>query len=330
MNSLFGNYNSAIHDQLKHGRKRNALQKAIINESRGVQGTATSKLLRTKERDQNLFSSLQPLAALSGKEKYSQAPGIHPDFAHIKLNNNIENHYITSVFLDIKNSTSLFKKYEPLTVANVTTTIQKAAIHICWIFDGYVQRFQGDGLFLYFGGKNTSIKDSVISAINTAALFNHFIENDLRELFNENGVENISTRIGIDTGEAPDVVWHLAGMENCSEVTTCSLHTSLAAKMQANADRNGIMLGDNVKNYSALNPYLFTIKKDKDQREDRYIFEIEDENFRYTQWQFNWKQHLRSLSKLIVGDDNKLYINNNDTKNVEYLKKQVDGYRPSI
>jgi adenylate cyclase len=330
MSSLYGNYSALISDQLRNGQKRGTLKKGFVNESHGLSGISSTKAFMSKEKDEELFFSLKPLTALAErKAKYHQKPGAHPDFSHLKQSRQVEQHYITSVFLDIKNSTGLFKNYEPVTVANITTTIQRVAIHTCWVFDGYVQRFHGDGLFLYFGGKNSTIKDSVLGALNTATLFNHYIENDLKQMFNENGVENISTRIGIDTGEAPDVVWHLAGMEECSEVTTCSLHTSLAAKMQSNAERNGVMAGDNVKKYSNLNTDLFSIKKDRDQKEDRYIFDIPAENFRYTQWQFDWKAHLKSISKLSVGSDNKLYIPDNKP-NLNYLNSQVSGYRPSF
>lgn len=101
------------------------------------------------------------------------------------------------------------------------------------------------------------------------------------------------TRIDIGLGEEKDVVWHLAGIGQCSEVTTCSLHTSLTAKMQSNAESNGIVVGDNVKRLAPKEAPYFGIIKDSDGKEDRYIFTIPTENFYYTQWKFNWFQFLK-------------------------------------
>lgn len=311
-NSPYQQYLDSIRSDMQHGKKRGEFKKGPYYnfDGNGISGIGQPVSLYDRKKDESLFESLNPLSAVAGKQgKYHEKPGAHPDFQHIKSANTVEHHYITSMFIDIKNSTGLFKKYEPLTVANITTTIQRAAIHTCWYFDGYVQRFNGDGLMVYFGGKNTSIASSVHNSISAASFFSYFMKNDLKNLFLEQGVEDIYTRIGIDTGENETVLWHLAGMGDCCEITTCSLHTSLAPKMQSNASSNGIMVGDNVKKNSNCTNELFSIKwNEKEGKEERYIFQIPEENFNYTQWQFSWEKFLKNHPLVHTDADGKLYF----------------------
>ncbi|MEB0276871.1 hypothetical protein QN376_19995, partial [Cryobacterium sp. 5B3] len=68
------------------------------------------------------------------------------------------------------------------------------------IFDGYIQRLHGDGMFVYFGGKNQDRAESAKRCLTAASLFTYFVKNDLKDLFSEQGIETIFTRIGIDYG----------------------------------------------------------------------------------------------------------------------------------
>lgn len=300
--SIYKNYAQNISEALKNGRKRGQIVKGFTGLG-DIEPRAEFRF--SQNLDQQMFESLSALSNYSGiKAKYQEKPGQHPDFINIKNLNTTENHYIVSMFIDIKNSTQLFKKYYPETVVNITNTIQRAAVHTCWYFNGFVQRFHGDGLLIYFGGRNMNISTAVDNAINAASFFTYFVQNDIKDLFTEQGVEKIFTRIGIDTGESEDVLWYLAGMGDCSEVTTCSLHTSLAYKMQTYAASNGIMVGDNIKKHSSINSELFFVKNEQ----NRYIFQITDENFNYTQWDLNWQKYLKQRFK--TNEDFNLIITN--------------------
>lgn len=183
----------------------------------------------------------------------------------------------------------------------ITNTIQCAAIHTCLVFGGHIQRLQGDGVFVYFGGKNVTNEKAVFNAINASSFFTHFVQHDLKEVFAIQGIEDISTRIGIDFGYDEQVLWAKFGFGNFSEVTTLSLHTSLAFKMQEYAPLNGIVIGDNVK--SNL-PYTLTNYMSVKDEKYRYIYQDTDKNFHYTQWAFNCNKYLKSLSFLKPIGDN--------------------------
>lgn len=290
-----------------------------------------------ESRLENNFKSLEPISAIAGKKtNYHQKLGLHPDFSHLKASQgSIEYHYITTMFIDIKKSTDLFKTYYPTTVANISKTIQSAAIHTSWYFDGYIHRLQGDGLMVYFGGKNMTIQQSIDNALNASAFFTYFMKNDLKDMFEEQDIKRIYTRIGIDTGEAEDVLWHLAGMGECSEVTSCSLHSSLSAKMQGQADSNGIIVGDNLLKYTSVKSENFKHKKYQHEGAvSDYIFQIPNENFHYKQHEFGWERYLNSHPQLTKDHEGNLVFKNESgqkeviQQNLNYLKQNASGYKP--
>lgn len=245
--------------------------------------------------EKRLLPSLEQFAQTVGlKPDFSQTLGSHPDFAHLKHTEDTEEHYIVSMFLDVKRSTQLYGRYEPATVFIINNAIQRAAIHTALIFGGYVHRLQGDGMFAYFGGKNVPIKDAVSRSLQFASVYSYFVKHDLKNVFEQQGIEKIFTRIGVDLGYNEDVVWAMAGIGEISEVTTFSLHTNLAAKMQQYALPNGIVVGDHIKDeVPSLINFISPVCNRTEKAADRYIFEIPKRNFRYTQHDFDWLKFLK-------------------------------------
>ncbi len=225
---------------------------------------------------------------------YNQQLGSHPDFEHLKNSELTEEHYIVSAFFDIKGSTNLFRKFDKETIFLITNAIQRAGIHTVLIFGGYIHRLQGDGIFAYFGGKNVSKDKAVLNALQAVSVYTYFVKNDLKEYFNSQGIENISIRSGIDLGHAKSVLWGNAGIGEISEVTTCSLHTSLASKMQSNAEANGVVVGDHIKSeFHNGDDFFKPVSSRTGNENDRYIYRIQDRNFNYTQYDFNCSKFLK-------------------------------------
>lgn len=221
--------------------------------------------------------------------------GLHPDFVHLKGTSDTENHYIASAFIDIKNSTKLFSKYDNDTVYIITNAIQLLAINICSTFGGFVQRLQGDGVFVYFGRKGLEEEKAIMHILSALSLFSHFIKNDVKILFEKKGLDPIYTRIGVDFGENKDVLWAMAGKGNVSEITTYSLHTSLASKMQSYAKSNQIIIGKNIVDKIILDPTLYTAVEAK-----RYIYEDPNKSFYYGQFVFDWQKFLSKQSFIVA------------------------------
>jgi len=304
--NIYSDYISKIKNAMTEG----VSLEDLILENRNQELSKAMKIgsLPALEKSKKPLPSLDNLARVVGvTPNYDQELGLHPDFEHLKETENIEKHYIISLFIDIKGSTNLFRKYSPETVFVITNTIQRAAIHTCLIFGGYVQRLQGDGLFVYYGGKSDVAADATKRALTATAAFTYFVQNDLKNLFLEQGVEKIYTHIGIDYGESQDVVWAKAGLGQISEVTTCSLHTSLASKMLNSAQSNGIVVGDNIINMVDAE-YFTVVSKRTNQEKDRYIFQDNQRNFYYTQYDFNWMKYLRSLDYIATDIDGGIHL----------------------
>lgn len=249
--------------------------------------------------------------------------GEHPDFVHLKNTNQTEYHYITTVFIDIKGSTNLFKKYDLEEIYTITNTILSAAIHTSLVFGGYIQRLQGDGVLVYFGGKGIEKRDAVKAAVTATSLFTYFVKYDIKKMFEQAGIENITTRIGIDFGDDDKVMWANFGFGECSELTTASLHTSLSSKMQSKAKANGIVVGGNVKQYLNIKEDFFENVTDQEGNADRYIYEDRDAGLYYRQFDFKWYNYLKSLPNIKELGGDELIIDETPQNNDQQMEHLI-------
>jgi adenylate cyclase len=312
---IYTNYTNRIKDIVAKNHERNLTEKGWDN----FTGPATISGVHTDRKkmiqEQRNFSNkmqlnAQPLGSILHPAQLNDAKlGMHPDFKHLKGTDNIEYHYITSIFMDIQGSTNLHNQYDLEEIYIITNTVQSAAIHTMIALGGHVQRLQGDGVFAYFGGKNIDKTRSVELAVIACSMFTYFIENDLKNVFLQDGMEDIKTRIGIDFGDDKDVLWANFGLMDVSELTTLSLHTSLASKMQQWASKNGIVVGQHIKDRLKTEEGICDlVRNSKGEVEKRYIFENPKKNFRYTQYAFNWYKFLKALPFVKSDADGKLYI----------------------
>lgn len=309
---IFDDYLKPIREAIAADPKSGRLYENLSYSQRSFPKGLDYKVFSQQVPEKRLLPNLADFARELGlTPNFEQRLGLHPDFANLKHSDSLEDHYIVSMFVDIKGSTNLFKKYTPRTVWIITNTIQRAAIHTCLIFGGYIHRLQGDGLFVYFGGKNMTAELAVKRALQFSSVFTYFVKEDLKNLFMEQGIENVYTRIGIDLGYDRDVIWGMAGIGEISEVTTCSLHTSLASKMQGKAVSNGIVIGDHVKKESPLlSEYYSPVSARTGSENDRYIFRIPDESFYYTQYDFDWLKFLKKQEFIATDLSGNLQLKN--------------------
>jgi adenylate cyclase len=232
--------------------------------------------------------------------------GKHPDFIYLLNTRGNENHEIVSVFIDLKGSKNLIAKHGNEIGHYITNVIQTAAIHICTVFGGYIQRLEGDGLFIYFGDKRINRTDSIRNSLLATSILSFFMKNDIKKMFAEDGIERIYTRIGIDFGYHDDILWAINGTRDFNELTTTGLHTSLAKTMQGCGYANSIIVGDNIKENIISHDDFCTVLKDKNGRPDesnRYVFT----DPLYAQFDFNWYSFLKRF-KLLDADGSNEYI----------------------
>jgi hypothetical protein len=165
-------------------------------------------------------------------------------------------------------------------------------------------------------------------------VFTYFVKNDLKSLLEQQGIDKIFTRIGIDLGYDKDVVWSMAGIGETSEITTCSLHTSLASKMQACAESNGVVIGQNVKDNLPIGDcdLLYPVSRRTGKDKDRYIFEDAVSNFFYTQYDFHWLKFLRRQEFIASDPYGEIWLkrkkNYEEERNIEDLAKIASLNKP--
>ena len=255
-----------------------------------------------EEFSNNLKESFRKLV---GKEKkYEETIGTHPDFKDLENTNDIEKHYIVSMFVDIKNSTSIYLKTKDLIwTKHIKNTMLRTITIFMQVFDGHIHRLQGDAVFSYFGWKDKCEEDAIIDSLNAASFLLYYIENGLNQQLGKQQLPPIKLRIGIDFGEEQEVLWSEYGLPPSTEVTTTSLHTDLAAKLQNQASANSIMIGDNIKTFLDL-PNEFIEKKkytiDGKRREKDYILNKPEKKYRM--WVFLHQKYLKYFPFLEKSD----------------------------
>lgn len=217
--------------------------------------------------------------------------GTHPDFADL-TNMDYTHHYCVSAFIDIKGSTRLIEKYSLLEVRLIKDSLLTLAIEVANQFGGHVQRLQGDGIFLQFVRKDVVPNDAVINALNAVSILTQFVSVDLSEIMRNHGLRPLKIRAGVDYGDNENVLWSYYGVEGCEELTTTSLHTDMAAKLQAKADDNSILIGGNVKNLLDLKKDFYDYYRNKEGKEMVYYYSSQSS---YPFFVFNWKEYLYSF-----------------------------------
>ncbi|KGP89949.1 guanylate cyclase [Pontibacillus chungwhensis BH030062] len=239
------------------------------------------------------------LRSLFGKEgeMFSTHIGTHPDFLDMEK---LPSHqYICSVFLDISGSTKLGLKFPLEKVRLYKNAILTTASEIFQAFDGHIHRLQGDAVFAFFGHQQMQKSDAIINALNASAVMQAYNKNSLSGFFEENDLPPLKIRIGIDIGDDNQVLWSTYGLDGAGEVTTTSLHTDLAAKLQNKAPKNQILLGENIFKYLDLPDEFLkdkVIQQDGQDVTKRYILEDSRLNTYYKMKIFKWETYLKTFN----------------------------------
>lgn len=322
---LFENYTQGI-EKILNGSdiihftgitNKRALSSDILKSNESVKLFAAQNAALPLSGDKVLLSfDRDGLEKLFGPNK-SSFPNIeigsHPDFSDIPHDGYCYHHCV-SMFVDIKGSTRLGLKHSLEKVRLIKDSLLTLCIHVASFFGGHIHRLQGDAVFVQFARRNDHKNDAIINALNAASVLCQFVEKDLNEVFIKKGLNPIKIRIGIDFGRDDQVLWSHYGIPGCAELTTTSLHTDLAAKLQAKAESNSIVIGGNVVDeldlpddyYTGVYTSLNGIKE-----LERYIIR----DISYRQQKFEWKKYLQSYDFINrSGDGNYLEIIEKDFK----------------
>ena len=174
-----------------------------------------------------------PSADLATK---SAAPSASPE-------DRAERRQVTVMFSDLVGSTALSARMDPEDLREVISSYQKCVAETVGRFGGFVAKYMGDGVLIYFGYPHAHEDDAeraVRAGLDLVALKTHAL---------------LQTRVGIATGLV--VVGDLIGSGASQEQAIVGETPNLAARLQGIAEPNSVVIAESTRR---LVGYLFEIE----------------------------------------------------------------------
>jgi class 3 adenylate cyclase/predicted ATPase len=153
-------------------------------------------------------------------------------------NVNAERRHLTVMFCDLVGSTALSSRLDPEDLREVIGAYQRAIAEIVAGFDGFVAKYLGDGVLVYFGYPGAHEDDAERSVRAALALLSAVKDIGAP-------TEKLRLRIGIATGLA--VVGDLIGIGAAQEEAVVGETPNLAARLQALAEPDSILIADGTR-----------------------------------------------------------------------------------
>ena len=151
-----------------------------------------------------------------------------------------ERRQLTVLFCDIVDSTEFTEKLDPEELRNLLEVYRTCIMEVVLAQNGHIARYFGDGILVYFGYP-IAHEDTAHRAVRAALGIVAALETLNPYLQATFGVE-ISVRLSIDTGLV--VVWHISAEESPEAIDIVGKTPNIAARMQALATPNSIVIGD--------------------------------------------------------------------------------------
>lgn len=166
-----------------------------------------------------------------------------------------ERRYVTVLFTDMKNFTSLSQKLDPEELDSLMTKIFSIFESLVKKYDGIIEKYIGDALVAVFGAKKIH-EDDPSRAINCALEMIDSIS-DLNEILKENEIE-LKFRTGIHTGLVT------IGKRGEFDVVTGDT-LAIASRLQEAAEENSILVSEITKeeaiyDFTFSNPIELSLK----------------------------------------------------------------------
>jgi class 3 adenylate cyclase len=179
---------------------------------------------------------LRAIAELTGREKDAPKAAVAtaPSAAS---QDSAERRQVTVTFSDLVGSTALSARMEPEDLREVISAYQKCVAETVGRFGGFVAKYMGDGVLVYFGYPQAHEYDaeravraglelvSAVTALKTHAL--------------------LQTRVGIATGLV--VVGDLIGSGEAQERGIVGETPNLAARLQGIAEPNAVVIAESTR-----------------------------------------------------------------------------------
>src|SRR6266576_3726099 len=187
---------------------------------------------------------LEAIAALSDE---APAAVVEPTSRDALEPANAERRQVTVMFCDLVGSTALSTRIDPEDLQEVIGAYQGAVTEAVIGFGGFVAKYMGDGVLVYFGYPQAH-EDDAERAVRAGL---HAIE-----AIGRLGPVKLEARIGIASG--PVVVGELIGKGSSQEQSIVGETPNLAARLQALASPGALVIAASTPHYqdSALHPFI--------------------------------------------------------------------------
>ena len=181
-----------------------------------------------------LGARIKLLAAIAALSKEAEAQSAEGLTAQSLPSDAAERRQITVLFSDLVGSTALSTRMDPEDLRNLISAYQKCVTETVQRFGGFVAKYMGDGVLVYFGYPEAHEDDAeraVRSALELVA-----------EVANLKTATPLQTRVGIATGLV--VVGDLVGSGQAQERGIVGETPNLAARLQSLAEPDMVVIAD--------------------------------------------------------------------------------------
>ena len=150
-----------------------------------------------------------------------------------------ERRHLTVMFCDLVGSTELSTRFDPEDLQDIIRSFQELCAKVVAEFDGFVAKYMGDGVLIYFGYPRAHERDAERAARTALAILEAMP--DLGAALPHAQEVELAARIGIDTGLV--VVGEAVGEGSAAELAVVGETPNVAARLQALAKPNAIVIG---------------------------------------------------------------------------------------
>jgi class 3 adenylate cyclase/predicted ATPase len=162
---------------------------------------------------------------LAAIQELGSSAAAQPVTAELKRQDTAERRQVTVMFSDLVGSTALSARMDPEDLREVISAYQKCVAETVQRFGGFVAKYMGDGVLIYFGYPQAHEDDAERAVRGGLAV--------IEAVGRISSVEPLQTRIGIGTGVV--VVGDLVGSGDAQERGVVGETPNLAARLQAGA-----------------------------------------------------------------------------------------------
>jgi predicted ATPase/class 3 adenylate cyclase len=148
-----------------------------------------------------------------------------------------ERRQLTVMFCDLVGSTALSERLDPEELREIIRAYQDVCAKVVARYDGYIAKFLGDGVLVYFGYPQAHEDDAERAARAGLAIVDAIPEIAVPALSRE----KLAVRVGINTG--PVVVGDLIGQGAAQQASVVGETPNVAARLQALAGENQVVIG---------------------------------------------------------------------------------------